>query len=353
MNQIDRILTAEVDNHATPSVQYMFFNSDRIIHKFSYGDADVINHIPVNEATTYNYYSITKTFTALAILQLASLKLINIDEPVIKFLPEFRYSPEITVKQLLTHTAGIPNPIPLKWIHPADEHKNFDGKKFFDQIFLKNIKTKFSPGERFSYSNLGYVVLGMLIEKVSGMTYEKYITDNILRKLYLLSDIGFTVADPARHAKGYHKRMSFSYFVLGFLIDKEKSFDGTEGKWKSFLPAYVNGAAYGGITGSPESLIKYVREYLKPDSGLIPDGFKKVLFMENHTRDNKATGMCLSWFTGKLNGKQYFTHAGGGGGYYCEIRVYPEEKSGSVILFNRTGMSDERFLDKTDRYYIE
>ena len=77
------------------------------------------------------------------------------------------------------------------------------------------------------------------------------------------------------------------------------------------------------------------------------------MFTENHTTNNKATGMCLSWFSGQLNGIKYFTHAGGGGGYYCEIRIYPENGIGSVCFFNRTGMSDERFLDKVDKFYFD
>ena len=63
--------------------------------------------------------------------------------------------------------------------------------------------------------------------------------------------------------------------------------------------------------------------------------------------------MCLSWFTGELNGNKYFTHAGGGGGYYCEIRIYPDQGLGSVVFFNRTGFSDERYLDKVDKLYFE
>lgn len=61
---------------------------------------------------------------------------------------------------------------------------------------------------------------------------------------------------------------------------------------------------------------------------------------------------CHPQTTQELNGNRYFAHAGGGGGYYCEIRIYPDIKKGSVIFFNRTGMSDERFLDKTDKFLI-
>ena len=85
----------------------------------------------------------------------------------------------------------------------------------------------------------------------------------------------------------------------------------------------------------------------------IADDFKKILFNENATNKGKATGMCLSWFKGQLNGKQYFAHAGGGGGYYCEIRIYPDLGIGSVIMFNRTGMTNEKFLNRLDEFFID
>lgn len=78
-----------------------------------------------------------------------------------------------------------------------------------------------------------------------------------------------------------------------------------------------------------------------------------MLFTENRTLNGKSTGICLSWFKGDLKGMKYFAHAGGGGGYYCEIRIYPDLGIGSTIFFNRTGMSDQRFLDKIDRLYLE
>ena len=76
------------------------------------------------------------------------------------------------------------------------------------------------------------------------------------------------------------------------------------------------------------------------------------MFNENYTIANRATGMCLSWFRGTLNGQEYFSHAGGGGGYYDEIRIYPNLGIGSVIMYNRSGMTDKRFLDKLDKYYV-
>jgi hypothetical protein len=109
----------------------------------------------------------------------------------------------------------------------------------------------------------------------------------------------------------------------------------------------VNGASYGGLIGKPKSFVKYIQELLKDDCILISDKYKQMLFQENGN-----SGMCLSWFSGELNGEKYFAHAGGGGGYYCEIRIYPEIKLGSVVFLNRTGMRDERFLDKLDKDFI-
>lgn len=351
--EIDRILTKQVEDDKTPSVQYAIFNSDTIIHLFRLGYADIKNNRYVNENTTYNAYSVTKTFTAMAVLQLAEQNKIDINQPVINYLPNFSYSSEITIKQLLTHTSGIPNPIPLSWIHLDEEHSTFDRDSFFTQVFKKNDKTKSGPNEKYSYSNLGYVILGQLIERVSGGSYEDYVKGNILKPLNINpSELDFTISDSNNHAKGYHKKSSFSNLILGLFINKSKFVNQSEGKWISFKNSYVNGASYGGLIGTTNAFVKYMQELLRPQGVLISDKYKKLLFTENFTNQNKSTGMCLSWFQGQLNGNQYYSHAGGGGGYYCEIRIYPELGIGSVIMFNRTGMSDERCLDKLDKYII-
>ena len=353
MNEIDNILIKQVEENKTPSVQYIIFNKDSVIHRFQFGFSDIKNKLKTGENTTYNAYSVTKTFTALSILQLAEQKKLDIEQPVKKYLPEFPYSSEITIRQLMTHSAGIPNPIPLSWIHLADEHKSFDRTIFFSKIFIKNNKTKSKPNEKYAYSNLGYVLLGQLIEKVSGISYENYVRENILQPLNIKpNELDFTITDTNLHAKGYHKKYSFSNIILGLLLNKSKYVDKTEGKWNSFKDNYVNGVSYGGLIGVPNAFVKYIQELLKPNCKLITDDYKKMLFTENYTSNNKATGMCLSWFSGQLNGNQYFAHAGGGGGYYCEIRIYPDLGIASVIMFNRTGMSDERYLDNLDKYII-
>lgn len=351
MIEIENILRKTVSSNYSPSVQYILLNKDGIIKKYSLGLADISGNKSVNDKTTYNAFSVTKTFTALAILQLAEQNKIDIEQTAKKYLPSFPYSSDITIRQLLSHSAGIPNPVPLNWIHLTTEHKSFDRDKFFKNIFIKNHETKTKPNQRFVYSNLNYVLLGQLIEKVTGTTYEQYISDNVIQRLGC-KDLDFEILNADFHAKGYHKKLSISNFILGFLIDKSKFMGKAEGKWKPFCNFYVNGTSYGGLIGTPDAFGKYIQELLKSNNRLLSDDSKRMLFTENHTVNDKPTGMCLSWFGGQLNGNKYFAHAGGGGGYYCEIRIYPDKGIGSLIFFNRTGMSDERFLDKVDKFYF-
>lgn len=354
MNNTEQFLLNEIKNGKAPSVQYYLFNEDSIIKSFQFGYANIEKKNKIDINYTYNAFSITKTFTALAVLQLAEKNKININDPVNKYLGDFPYGPEITIKQILNHAAGLPNPIPLSWIHLDIEHETFDSHKFFTTIIEDNNKVKSKPNEKYAYSNIGYVILGRLIETVTGEKYEIYIANNIINKLLLnKGDLSFEIFNQNNHATGYHKRMSVSNLFLGILIDKSKFMNKTEGKWKPFEYFHVNGAPYGGLIGKPIAFVKYVQDLLNDSSKVISNDYKKMLFEENITNDGKSTGMCLSWFKGQLSGYEYFAHAGGGGGYYCEIRIYPELKIGSVIFFNRSGMSDERFLNKLDIEYIQ
>jgi len=353
MKEIDKILQKEIAGNKTPSVQYIIFNKEGIIHNFTAGLADTETGQAIDENTTYNLFSITKTFTAIAILQLQEQGKLNINEPAVKYLDNFPYGKSITIKHLLNHSAGIPNPIPLNWIHSIESHNTFNRNAFFDKIIANHNEADFNPNDKFKYSNLGYVLLGRIIEKTSGMKYEEYIERNIISRLGLNSDdLSFLITQLDKHSVGYIKKWSLLNIALGFFIDKSEFIGNSPGIWKPFRNYYVNGPYYGGLIGKRGALVKYLQAIMINDELLINNESKNMLLTENITNDGKAAGMCLAWFTGKLNGVKYYSHAGGGGGYYCEIRMYPEKGTGSVVIFNRTGISDERFLDKLDTYII-
>lgn len=351
MKNINEFLQYEVEHGKTPSIQYAFFDLDSIIYQKKCGVSNVKSNTMVDSLTTYNLFSITKTFTALAVLQLAQDGKIRLNSPVSDYLPDFPYTKKITVEQLLNHSSGIPNPLPLRWIHTTSEHKDFNRDLFFKGVFSKNLTLDSEPGTTFKYSNLGYVLLGQLIEKVSGISYEDYITKKIIEPCGIEpGSLGFEIA-PAVHATGYQKWWSFSNAIFGLLIDKKKFMGSKEGSWKPFNHFYINGTPYGGLVGTGSALIKYAQALLRKDSLLINDYYKNMLFTESII-NNEPTGMSYSWYTGSLKGHKYFAHAGGGGGYYLELRVYPVLGKGSLIIFNRSGMRDDRILDKADVFFL-
>ena len=349
MKSAETFLRQQLSQGKTPGIHYAIFKGDETLYRFAGGLADVAGGLPVDEQTSFHAYSVTKTFTALAVLQLVEKNLLTLDQSVQALLPEIPYPSTISVRHLLTHTAGIPSPIPLRWIHLTEEHEGFDENGFFKKIFAQHPKLTAAPGQKFAYTNLGYVLLGQVIEKVTGLSYQQYVTEQILSGLGLApGEIGFAVADPAHHARGYHRRWSFSNLLLGFLLDKSKFMGPAEGPWRVFRTNYVNGSAYGGLVGTPRAFARYAQLLSAPENPLLSPEMTRQLFTENHTTDGRPTGMCLSWFTGTLSGKRFVAHAGGGGGYYCEIRIYPEDGYCSVMMSNRTGIRDERLLSGVD-----
>jgi CubicO group peptidase (beta-lactamase class C family) len=339
------------NRHKTPSLQYILFDTDSTIYSFHKGSQNIETGSQVNNNTTYPAYSITKTFTAVAVMQLHQQGRINIDDNIQKYL-NYHFSDTITIRQLLCHQSGLANPIPLKWIHLKKEHDSFSYQSFIDSIINAHLKLKRPPGTKFAYSNINYLVLGRLIEIVSGQDYRDYILESITTYLPVSGGIGFEIPD-SNHAFGYHPKRSISSLILGFLLDKKKFMYKTNSAWHGFHQLYPNGLAYGGIIANKIALTSFCREMFREDCKLLSRETRNLMFEEQETLNGRKTGMALGWFTGKLNNQPYYCHAGGGGGYYCEIRIYPKLKTGSVIMTNSTGMSDARILDHIDVNFIK
>lgn len=345
INNVMQILGDLVVKGKTPAVVYMHFDTEKVLYSFYAGKADVRQRKDLTPAHTFNMYSVTKTMTAVAILQLAEQGRLSLDAPVKKYMPSFPYGSAVTIRHLLTHTAGLPNPMPLKWVHTADAHSDFDANSYFDKVFADNKQLKAQPGERMRYSNLGYLVLGRVIEAVTGQRYEDYISSHILRRIAGKDELSFTI-NPHMHARGYQPYYSFMNIVLGLLIDKRQLMLPREGSWKPFRYHYVNGAAYGGLIANADGMVKYGQALL--NDRLLTAAGRQQLFAAHTLNNGSEAGMSLSWFTGMLNGVPYRHHAGGGGGYYVELRLYPDKRRGSILIQNRTGIKDEKLLDKID-----
>jgi D-alanyl-D-alanine carboxypeptidase len=343
-----------VSGGKTPGLQYVAVQDDKIVYQQNLGVAEFERERRLTENSFFNACSVTKTFTSLGIMQLAEAGKIRPGDYASSYLDQFPFLQKIKISQLLSHTSGLSNPIPLRWAHLQEEEENFDYNAFVREVLMKNSKLKFAAGKKFSYSNLNYLLLGQIIEKVSGLPYRDYVHQKIFDKLRPVGEpLDFLVFDDCNYARGYQKRFTVMNLILGFFLDKDKfTTRSSDPAWIRFNKYYVSGRAYGGLIANAYSLTKFLCALFRPGSILLSEDWKKTLFEKQKTLGGREIEMTLGWFTGELKGVKYFTHAGAGGGYYCEMRMYPQRNMATAIMFNRSGMKDERFLDRTDYHFL-
>lgn len=168
-----------------------------IILKQAYGYANAEDKIPNKTDTIYEIGSVTKQFTAVGIMMLVEGGSISLDDTLDKYLPEYPYASKITIRQLLNMTSGIGDFLGNKSIlhnlgldNAEDYFDRRMSKEITHEELLKYInkeELQFEPGTQYAYSNTNYYLLGMIIEKLSGMSYEEYITANIFKPLGMSS----------------------------------------------------------------------------------------------------------------------------------------------------------------------
>ena len=193
--------------------------------QFFFGEARKSTHQAVDAATSYNWASITKTMTAIAILQLRDRGKLSLDDPAVRYVPELRQVHDdfgtvdaITIRELLTHSAGFRNPT---WPWDCDDASNCDWQPFeptqWAQInaMLPYTHIAFRPGSRWSYSNLGYVFLGQIIQRLTGDDFEVYLDKNILKPL------GMTDSYFDRSPYFLESHVSASYLRAGDTITEQ------------------------------------------------------------------------------------------------------------------------------------
>jgi len=344
-------LLIELSPDDAPGIQYIIVNKDATIYAFSSGLADIENRTPLSLSHTLSAFSMTKTLTAIAILQLAERQEINIDDRVSKYI-EHPYGQEIAISQLLNHTSGIPNPIPLKWVHLATDHKNFNENAALAKVLADNPKPDRPPGEKYAYSNIGYWLLGRVIEAAAKQDYADYVKKNIFQPLRLTpGDIDFIITDNTRHAKGYLAKYSLMNLAKGFVTDRAV-WGRYEGNWLHIKDVYVNGPSFGGAIGSAKAFSTILQDLLADRSILLSENSKKLLYSQQKTRSGKYIDMTLGWHVGILEGVQYFYKEGGGAGFHSEMRVYPTIGLASVIMTNKTSFNSRRQLSNLDKMFF-
>lgn len=344
---------AQYTESQVPGLQYVVVDAHRTLFEFAGGWADIQNQKAMSLDTTLMAYSMTKTYTATAILQLAQRGRLKLDDVIDRYLPQHAYGGhQITIRQLLSHTAGVPNPIPLRWVHLAEENEGFDEDAALTVVVQENSNLSFVPGEKFSYSNIGYWLLGKIVEQASGQSYTNYVKTNILRPLAIAEQsMDFVIPTADRHANGYLAKYSMMNLVKGFFIDK-KFLGGYEGKWLRLKSHQLNGPAFGGLVGTARSFGRFLQDQLRSNSVLLNPETKKLMQTQQTTGAGKIP-MTLGWHIGQAHGLPYLFKEGGGGGFHSEMRLYPSRGIASVVMVNSTDFNTTGFLNRLDSAFLE
>lgn len=291
----------------------------KVIFKKGFGSANMEWNIPNQPDTKFRLGSITKQFTALLIVKLAEEGKIKLDAPVTTYVPDYpkENGDKITIHQLLTHTSGIPN-----YTNAPNFLKEKARNPYTPADFVKTFSSlplEFKPGEKFNYSNSGYFLLGYIIEKITGKTYEQYLQETIFTPLKMVNS-GFDHSDVIlkNRAAGYEKN----------------------GK-KIVNAAYLDMS----IPYAAGSLYSTVEDLYLWDQALYTNKLLSEKSMESLFKPYiKAWGdesYCYGWSIEDINngdkGKlKIIEHGGGINGFNTIISRIPADKN-LVVLLNNTG----------------
>jgi D-alanyl-D-alanine carboxypeptidase len=335
-----------------PGIQYIIADKSNVIFEHSSGLSDIKGRVALSMDHTMAAFSMTKTITAIAILQLVGNGKLKLDDRINRYV-KHPYSPDITIRQLLNHTSGIPNPIPLKWVHLANSNDKFNEDIALDRVLRENPKSDNAPGENYAYSNIGYWLLGEVVEAVTKLEYQTYVRQNIFQPLKLgPAEIDFKINKSSNHAKGYLAKYSFINIIKGFVTNKEV-WGEYEGSWLHVKDVYLNGPAFGGAIGSAKAFSRILQNLLAEKSLLLEKTGMQLLFAQEKTNNGKPIAVTLGWHIGELNGLGYFYKEGGGAGFHSEMRMYPSLGLESVLMTNRTSFNSRKELSRIDSIFLK
>jgi CubicO group peptidase (beta-lactamase class C family) len=298
-------------------------------------------------------YSMSKPLTAAAVLQLIEAERLSLDESINRFVTCCPYGPEISIRRLLAHSSGIPNPIPLRWVHPPAVHDTFDEHAALLTMLQRHKRLSFAPGTQYGYSNIGYWLLGEFVQRVSGMAFSSYMTSRVLQPLGLTPlELGYKIPSLTDHACGYLEKYSFMNIFKAMLIDRQ--FIGRyHGRWLEIYAHYLDGAAFGGLVGTAGAFGKFLQDQLRPQSALFGDSTRSQFFTQQQATDGSAIRTTLGWHVGIRKGESFYYKEGGGGGFHCIMRLHPRHQFGTVVMTNATAFNVRGLLDKIECALLE
>lgn len=271
----------------------------KTIFNNSYGMADLEWSIPNSPTTRFNIASMTKQFTAAAILLLEDRGKLKTSDPVKKYLPDAPASwDNITIYHLLTHTSGISD----------DAAKYQPGPP--DLLRFNDKPLDFQPGERWSYTNLGYIVLGYLLERIVGQSYEGFVQENLFKPLGMNDSGMFSyVTVIPRRASGY--------------------WPGRGGIENAERPDFRLGFSAGSLYSTTEDLLRW-------EEGLFGGKLLSATSLHKMITPFKGDYAC-GLYVRRVNGHLMIEHDGNNIGFNSHMAYYPEESIAVIVLANLNG----------------
>jgi CubicO group peptidase (beta-lactamase class C family) len=301
------------------------------------GVADLARGTPVTPETAFLYFSVTKLFTAAAVLQLAERGAVDLDDPAARHLPiAIPEGARVTIRHLLAHASGLANPLPLSWVHlegePAPPLAALTAR-----LLRAHPRLRFAPGARHAYSNLGYLVLGLVVEQRSGLSFETYVTRHLLEPLGL-RDTGFDRGGKAV-ATGTYRRASVLNQAMRLVVDR-RLFGPRHGRFRAFRPFLVDGAPYGGLVGSCADLARLTAALAGDGSWqgarILTPAAAAAMRERQHGLGGAPLPTGLGWRFGETDGRAEVRALGGGGGFRAEVRVRLDDGRAAVVCANES-----------------
>ena len=315
--QIEEYIKKNMGDSKIPGLSVVIVDGNETIYEKGFGFSDVAAKKPVTPDTLFELGSTSKAFTALAVLQLEEKGLLNLDDPVSKYIPWFDVNykgqkVDIKLSQLLYHTSGMP----FKTIGdiPIDDSK--DALEKTVRTFVGE-SLDFMPGEKYLYATINYDILGLVIQKVSGQSYEEYIKSNVLNQLGLSNTYLRRQEAPAQN-------MSIGY-KFDFL--RPVRYD---------APMYRGNTPAGYFITNIEDMAKWMKIQLGVDNGIA---FDKQLIEKSHLPDRSVSpdvdgsSYAAGWSIYQ-NGSGEISHPGNNPNFSSFIVFRPQDKKGVAVLAN-------------------
>ncbi|RJE90125.1 class A beta-lactamase-related serine hydrolase [Paenibacillus sp. 1011MAR3C5] len=275
------------------------------IYDQSFGYASKEHGVPIQPETKFGIWSVTKSFTAMAVAMLAEEGLLRFDDPVSDYVPSLKAHGPMTIRQLLQHRSGLPNFTNMpeynkqlnKW--PLDLDRTL--------ALLRDKPLDYPSGDSFAYNNTGYFMLGLIIEKVSGMTFESFVETRILQPLGMM-DTG------VNNGRSVIPNLASAYSSSGRALAPAEYID----------MSTVTSA--GGMYATAADLLKW--DQALNSSRLISKELTDQAF--GFTED----GYELGWFLDRRNGRRRISHSGAYRGFKSELHRYPDDGITVILLTN-------------------